>query len=213
MNESQLIERLSWRYAVKKFDPNKKITASIWQALEDAIVLSPSSYGLQPWKFLVVQTPEIRAKLKAVSWNQPQVEDCSHYVVLLAKNNVSEADVQKYVDRIVQVRGVPKDSLTGYFDMMVGDVVKGPRSRWVKEWATRQCYIALGQAMASAAMLGVDTCPMEGLDPEKYDEILGLNASGYHTVCALAVGYRHQDDRLAAAKKVRFPNPEIVQFR
>lgn len=213
IGQNQLLDQLNWRYAVKRFDATKKLSASDWSAIEQAMVLSPSSYGLQPWRFIVVQTAEIRKALKAASWNQSQVEDCSHYVVFLAKDTVTENDVNSYVERMANVRGVPKEKLAGLYNAIVGDVVKGPRSSWVKNWTARQVYIALGQTMAAAAMIGVDACPMEGLDPNEYDRILGLNASGYHSVCALAIGYRHQDDGLAKAKKVRFETHQLVQYR
>jgi nitroreductase len=211
MSPSALIEKLNWRYAVKKFDPSKKISSQDWQALEDALVLTPSSYGLQPWKFLVITNSEVRKKLTPLSWNQQQVEGSSHYVVMCAKNKVSEADVKNYIQRIAEVRGVPLESLKSYYDMMVGDVVKGPRSQWAKEWAARQVYIALGNLMTVAAILNIDSCPMEGFDPQKYDEVLGLKGSGYHSVVCLALGYRANDDKLAQAKKVRAKNADVVQ--
>jgi nitroreductase len=213
IGESILLEQLNWRYAVKRFDATKKLSASEWTALEQAMVLSPSSYGLQPWKFIVVQTPELRKALRAASWNQSQVEESSHFVVFLAKSTVNAADVQHFIDRTAKLRGLPGDKLNGYRDMIIGDVVKGPRSTWVKDWTARQVYIALGQTMAAAAMINVDTCPLEGIDPDEYDRILGLKSSGYYTVCALAVGFRHQDDGLAKAKKIRFETSEVVQYR
>jgi nitroreductase len=213
MNPSMLIEKLQWRYAVKKFDAAKKISAEEWLALEDSMVLTPSSYGLQPWKFLVVQSPELRKQLRPVSWNQSQVEDCSHYVVFAARTIMTEANVQKFIDRIAEVRQVPRESLKGYQEMMIGDVVNGARSKWVKEWAARQCYIALGQMMASAAMLSIDACPMEGIDPDKYDQILDLKKDGFGSIVALALGYRSKDDGLQNAKKVRFKKSELIDVR
>lgn len=208
---ANLLEQMQWRYAVKKFDASKKVSAGDWQALEQALILSPSSYGLQPWKFLIVNNPEVRTQLRAVSWNQSQVTDCSHYVVMAHRETMTEADIQRFVDKMVQVRGVDAASLEGYRKAMIGDVVQGPRNKMIEVWASRQVYIALGNLMTCAAVLGIDTCPMEGLDPAQYDKILGLAGTGYKTVVACAVGYRSTEDGLASAKKVRYSSEEVIQ--
>lgn len=204
-----LIDALYWRYAVKIFDATKKIPDELWSDLETSLILTPSSYGLQPWKFLVVTSSDVKKQLTPHSWNQKQVESCSHYVVFLARNEMTEADVQKFMDQTAHVRGVESSTMDGYKKMIIGDVVKGARSTWVREWAARQLYIALGNFMTSAAILGVDTCPMEGIDPAKYDEVLGLTNSGYHTVVACAAGYRSPEDKYQHAKKVRFNRSEL----
>lgn len=209
---TNLLESLNWRYATKKFDPSKTIAPEVWAALEDSLVLTPSSYGLQPWKFLIVTSPEIKEQLKSLSWNQSQVTDCSHYVVFTIKKNLTAADVDRFVESTATVRGVPAESMKGYRDIMVGDVVNGPRSLNINEWATRQAYIALGNFMTSAALIGVDTCPMEGIDPAKYDRLLGLPEKGFATVVSCAAGYRSEDDKYATLAKVRFPNAEVVEY-
>ncbi len=209
---ANLLESLQWRYATKKFDPNRTIDVETWSALEESLVLTPSSYGLQPWKFLIVTNPEIKEKLKPLSWNQAQVTDCSHYVVFTIKKNLAAADVDRFVARTAEVRGVAVESIKGYRDMMVGDVVQGPRSLTVNEWATRQAYIALGNFMTSAALLGVDTCPMEGIDPGKYDRLLGLPEKGFATVVACAAGYRAEDDKYATLAKIRFSPEEVIEY-
>jgi nitroreductase len=213
LSTNALLARLHWRYATKKFDPAKKIHPSLWSALEQALVLSPSSYGLQPYHFVVVNDPEIRKALRAASWDQPQVTDASHLVVFARKLTMAEADVERFVALIASTRSAPRSSLQGYFDMMVGDLVKGPRNAWIKEWAARQTYLALGNLLTSAALLGVDACPMEGIDPAKYDEILGLPAKGFGTTNICVLGYRAADDKYADAKKVRFPNDELIEHR
>jgi nitroreductase len=211
INESELIKIQEWRCSVKKFDSKKKIPQTTWSAIEKALVLSPSSYGLQPWKFLVVTNPEIRRKLTPLSWGQSQVEDCSHFVVFAFRNKMDEAYVEKYVKAIMETRALPAEKLEAYKNMMVGDIVKGPRSAKVQEWASRQVYIALGNFMTSAAMVGVDTCPMEGIDPAKYDEVLGLAGTEYSTVVACAAGYRDAEDAYSKLKKVRFSSAELVK--
>lgn len=211
MNTTSLIEALNWRYAVKKFDHQKTISPTHWQALEESLILTPSSYGLQPWKFIVVTNKGLRQKLTAVSWNQKQVEDCSHLVVFAVKEKMDEAHVQSFIDQMVKVRGIEASSIEGYRKMMVGDVVTGPRGKVAFEWAARQAYIALGNFMTSCAILNIDTCPMEGIDPSKYDEILGIAGTGWKTVVACPAGYRATDDHYANSKKVRFSRETLIQ--
>lgn len=207
----QLLGALNWRYATKVFDAAKKIPVATWQALEQALVLTPTSYGLQPYKFLVVQDADKRGQLLLHSWNQKQVVDCSHFVVFTARTEMTEADVDKLIKRTTDVRKLPVDALAAYRGMMVGDIVNGPRGKKAHEWASRQAYIALGNLMTSAAMLGVDACPMEGLNPAEYDRILGLAGSGYATVVACALGYRAAADKYASMPKVRFDTSELVR--
>jgi len=206
-----LIEALNWRYATKKFDSTKKIPADTWASLEQALVLAPSSFGLQPWKFIVVQDPATRQKLSAVSWGQTQPVECSHYVVFTVRKNLGADHVDRYLDRIVEVRGGTKDALKGYRDIMLGSLEKARVGGYLDGWQSHQVYIALGQFMASAALLGVDTCPMEGIEPPKYDEILGLAAQGCTALCAAAAGYRAADDKYATTKKVRFKPADVIQ--
>ena len=212
MNIPELLKALEWRYATKAFDPAKKILADTWQALEKALVLTPTSYGLQPYKFLVINDPAKRAELLPHSWGQKQVVDASHFVVFTAKTKTTEADVDKLIKRTVEIRKLPTaEALGAYRFMMLGDVVNGPRGKIAHEWATRQTYIALGNLMTCAAMLGVDACPMEGLVPAEYDNILNLNGSGYATVVACALGYRSADDKYAKLAKVRYDTKDIVR--
>ena len=212
MNQTkQLLDALQWRYATKVFDATKKIPAEVWGALEQSLVLTPTSYGLQPYHFLVVQDAAKRATLLPNSWGQKQVVDCSHFVVFTARTEMKEADVDRFVKRSAEVRGVPAESLAAYRGMMLGDVVNGPRGKIAHEWAARQCYIALGNLMTAAAVLGVDACPMEGINPPEYDKILGLDGSGYKTVVALALGYRAASDKYASLAKIRYETSELVK--
>ena len=148
--------------------------------------------------------------MSAASWGQTQPVDCSHYVVFAHRKNLSAADIDRFIDRIVEVRGGAKETLKGYRDIMVGNTEKARVGGTLDIWMSHQVYIALGQFMAAAALLGVDTCPMEGLEPLKYDEILGLTSLGYSTLCACAAGYRSADDKYARAPKVRFAHHEII---
>jgi nitroreductase len=207
----QLLEALQWRYATKVFDPTRKIPANVWQTLERALVLTPTSYGLQPYRFLVINDPVKRTELLPHSWNQKQVVDASQFVVFTARTKITGADVNKLITHTSNIRKIPAESLNFYRDLMLGDIVNGPRGKIAHEWATRQTYIALGNLMTCAAVLGVDACPMEGLEPAEYDRVLGLNGSGYATVVACALGYRATTDKYANLPKVRYEAKELVQ--
>jgi nitroreductase len=207
---SSVLEQLRWRYAVKKFDPARKIPAETWSALEQAVVLAPSSYGLQLLKYVVITDAALRERLKAVSWNQPQITDASHLIVFCHRTTVTEADVDRFVARIAEVRGVTTESLAGYRQMMMGTTRAGFPAL---EWAARQAYIALGVFLTSAAVIGVDACPMEGFENEKYDDILGLKDQGYASAVIATAGYRAADDPYAAAAKVRFPVEQMIVRR
>jgi nitroreductase len=208
---TDLLENLKWRYATKQFDPAKTIAPEIWTALEDALVLTPSSYGLQPWKFLIITSSELKEQLKPHSWNQSQVTDCSHYVVFAIKKNLTAEDVDRFMARTVELRGGTVEAMAGYRNLIVSDLVDGARSFNINQWSTRQTYIALGNFMTCAALLGVDTCPMEGIEPVNYDRLLGLSAKGFSTVVACAAGYRSEADKYASLAKVRFPKSEILE--
>jgi nitroreductase len=212
MNQS-IEASFQWRYATKAFDPKGKISTGDWETLKQSLIQAPSSYGLQPWKFIVVQNTELRTKLRAVSWNQTQVTDASHYVVFATRDSITEQDVDRYVSRIAEVRGSSIASLAGYRDMMIGDLVKGPRSSIISFWAQRQAYIAMGFLMETAALLKIDSCPMEGLDPKAYDDLLNLRGTGYQTVAACALGYRSAEDKYQHAPKVRYPESALIEVR
>ena len=208
----QLLSNLSWRYAVKKFDPARKISPKTWKTLEDAIVLSPSSYGIQPWRFYVVDNPETRAKLRVASWDQTQITDASHMVVFARRKVITVADIDAYVARTAEVRKTPIESLAEYKQMMIGSISNpaGLPGGNMDSYARSQVYISLGFFLYTAAMLGVDACPMEGFEPAKYDEILGLAAQGYAATVVATAGYRASDDWLAGLPKVRNEYSQIV---
>jgi nitroreductase len=208
VSQEQLLQQLNWRYATKQFDSTRQIPADIWQTLEESLVLTPSSFGMQPWKFFVITNRELRQQLVEHSWGQKQVVDASHLVVLTIKKDMQAADVDRYMERIAQVRQVAIESLDGFSNTIKG-FLNGAID--VENWATRQVYIALGELMTSAALLGIDTCPMEGFDRTQYDEILGLAEQGYSAVVLCPAGYRATDDKYAALPKVRYPKEEVVQ--
>lgn len=210
LTPDQLLTQLRWRYATKHFDPGAKIDAPTWNALEQALLLAPSSYGLQPWHFVVVTDPAVRAQLRAASWNQPQIVAASHLVVFAIKKGLNAADVRRYVERTAEVRKVSYESLAGFEQMMVKHVQQ-PKPFDLDAWSRRQLYLALGVFLASAAVLGIDACPMEGIDPAQYDTILGLATHGYATVCVATAGRRASDDAYALHPKVRFDARDVIQ--
>jgi len=205
-----VLAALHWRYAVKKFDPAKKIPADLWTAMEQSLVLSPSSYGLQPWKFVVVETQSVREQLLPHSWGQKQIVDASHLVVFALKKDTGPADAERLVARSVEMRKLPPTALDGYKKVMVGSLTGKPAAD-IDVWMSRQVFIALGVFLMTAAMLGVDACPMEGFVPEKYDEVLGLTAKGYASRVVATAGYRAADDANATLAKVRYPTEEVVE--
>lgn len=209
IQRDQLIHQLTWRYATKQFDPVRKISSRDWATLEEALVLTPSSFGLQPWRFIIINDPETRAKLRPASYGQSQITDASHLVVFAVKNDITEQDIDEYLDRIAEVRGATRDSLGGFRDLLIGGIIKGMDSAARRAWATRQVYIALGNFLNSAALLGIDATPMEGFEPAKYDEILGLAKQGLHAVVVAAAGYRDEGDAYARLKKVRFSAEKV----
>lgn len=211
MNQNAIKEALEWRYATKKYDPSRKISDADWKVLVDSLTMAPSSYGVQPWKFLVIDNPEIRQKLKPVSWNQSQVTDASHYVVFLYKEKIDADFVQKFIDRTAEVRQAPKESLDGFKNMLIENLVKAPEER-IRTWSQRQAYIAMGFLLQSAALLKIDATPMEGFDPSAYDKILNLEGSGWRSVATVALGYRHSEDSFQHLKKVRFTEEDLLTY-
>lgn len=207
---SDLLEILNWRYATRKFDATRKIPADVWQALEQSLVLSPSSVGLQPWKFYVITDLAMKERLLPAAWHQVQVVECSHFVVFVVRKNLGADHVDRHVARMAEVRGVTIESLAKFRAMAVGNLDTARGEGRLDTWQTHQLYIALGQFMTSAAVLGVDTCPMEGFEPEKFDQILGLAGTEYASVVACAAGYRVSDERYATLNKVRFKTDDVV---
>jgi nitroreductase len=209
---AQLLGALNWRYATKKFDPAKKIPAGTWAALEQALVLAPSSLGLQPWKFIIVTDPALKQKLSAASHDQPQPADASHLVVFALRQTLDATCVDKHIDRVVEIRGVARDSLARFRQFALDHIAHHANAAAAPsdKYTSEQCHIALGQFMAAAALLGVDTCALGAIDNARYDELLALNGTGYRTVMACAAGHRAGDDPNAALPKVRFENKDVL---
>jgi nitroreductase len=213
LSAADLVFALNWRYATKQFDPARKIVAADWSALEESLRLAPSSFGIQPWKFFVVESPELRAKLREASWGQTQVTDASHLVVLAVKQAVDAAHLDRYFADTAKTRGIAVESLAGFRKVVDGFVAGKAQAGQLESWSAKQVYIAAGQFMAAAAVMGIDTCPLEGIDPGKYDALLGLAGGGWATQMAIAAGYRAAGDKYATTPKVRFPAAEVIERR
>lgn len=206
---SAVLDALRWRYSTKQFDPSRRISAADWDVIEQTMVLTPSSFGLQPWKFLVVDDAGTRAALQPESWNQTQVTEASHFVVFCARTDLEEADIDTWISCLAAAQGRDAESLAQLRGMIAGFTSAKTQAQR-HEWNVRQVYIALGQLMACAAMLGIDACPMEGINPVAYDRLLGLETSGYATVVACALGYRAETDKYAATPKARFDRSAVI---
>lgn len=203
---ASILDALNWRYAVKQFDPTRKIDAAVWADLEKSLALTPSSFGLQPWQFLIVDNPDIRAQLVPHSWHQRQVADASHLVIMTVRTSIDTAYINRYLDDVATTRHTTRDTLAGFEKMLTGAA-----SMMTPEWAARQAYIALGQFMLAASLLDIDTCPMEGFSAPDYDRILGLAEQGLTTAVLCPAGYRAPTDSYAAAPKVRWPVTAVVK--
>ena len=209
LSKETILEKLNWRYATKQYDVTKKISAKDWETLEQSLILAPSSFGIQPYKFIVVTDQEIKEKLRPAAWGQSQITDSSHLVVFAHKKTLTDEDIEHYVDRIVEVRGVERETLTDYENIMKGSAKKAVDGGYVEIWNSRQAYIALGFLLQTAALLNIDATPMEGFDAVQFDEILGL--TDYSAVVVAAVGYRDaENDWLANLPKVRFSEDELI---
>ena len=209
---NDVLEQLNWRYATKQFDPDRKISDSDWHSLEESLRLSPSSYGFQPWQFIVVKSPEVRAKLRPNAWNQPQITDASHLVVLCAKSEMSASDADRWIERNAEVRQVDRAALAGFHQMLVGFVQTLSQGTDTPHWTAKQAYIALGMFMAMAATIGIDTCPIEGFSPAAFDEVLQLNGTGYRSVVVVAAGYRASGDKQATLPKTRYEKGDVIRY-
>lgn len=208
-NMTNIIDAMKWRYSVNKFDTSKKLTDAQFDELMQAVILTPSSFGLQAWKFIAVKNPEIRSKLAAAGWNQPKFTEASHLIIFAVNKVIDDKLVDTYMASVAKTRGVAVENLKGYADMIKGSIA-GRTAEQRVEWATKQAYIALGVLVTAGAVNGIDIGPMEGFDPKQFDEILGLEKLGLESKIAAAVGFRASDDPHALDKKVRYSKEEVV---
>ncbi|CUA95624.1 NAD(P)H-dependent oxidoreductase [Pannonibacter indicus] len=205
-----LIEKLNWRYATKKMDPSKTVPEDKVERILEAARLAPTSSGLQPFEVIAVTNPEVRARIQEIAWNQAQVTEGSHLLVFAAWDNYTADRINMMFDLVNKERGFTSEGWENYRQMLLNTYV--PRDAETNyQHAARQAYIAFGIALAAAAFEGVDSTPMEGFDPDKLDEILGLRAKGLRSVTILPLGYRDEaKDWLVSLKKVRRPRDQFV---
>jgi nitroreductase len=200
MTES--IKNLHWRYATKKFDPTKKLSQDVIQTLKEAFNLTATSYGLQPIRLLVIENPEIKNDLVEFSMHQQQVKDASHLLVFCVVTAMDAKYITNYFDLVEKERGTSKTILSPFRDILIGEF-KQKKEIEIFNWAKNQAYLAMGNLLTVCALESIDSCPIEGFEPEKYDEYLKLNERGLKSVLVLPVGYRAEDDFFAEFKKVR----------
>ncbi len=204
-----LIDAMQWRHATKSFDAAKKVSDADLEELLEALRLSASSYGTQPWAFIVVTDQGLKDKLSKAAYDQRQVRECSHLVVLASFRTMDEAYVDAYIASIAEERGMTAESLKGFRDTMANKVrTTSPED--LRVWMEKQTYIALGTLLTAAALKKIDSCPMEGFDKNAVDEILGLEAQNLHAVTMCPLGYRGEADYLAIMKKVRWPKEKVI---
>ncbi|MFN7675335.1 NAD(P)H-dependent oxidoreductase [Flavobacterium sp.] len=205
---SNFINDANWRYATKKFDSTKKVSTEDLKTLKEAIRLSASSYGLQPYKVFIIENPELRAKIQPAAWGQSQIVDASQLIVFANMTNFSDKDIDVSLSLTTETRGLPADALKGYGDFMKSKI--GVLSEDVRNtWTSKQTYLALGNLLNAAAELRIDVTPIEGFEPDKVNEILGLKQLGLNASVLATIGYRHKDDATQNYVKVRKSNEEL----
>lgn len=205
-----ILEALKWRYATKKFDSSRKLNENQVQMLLEVLNLTPTSYGLQPLKFIRVKNLDLRKKLTEASWNQKQVEEASDLIVICIDDQIQETDIDAYIDRICKLRNQDKNSPRfESFKTMLMKITEWSTEDY-QTWARKQAYIALGNLMTACASEKIDACPMEGFEPNKYDEILNLREKGIRSVLVCPIGYRSEEDINASLEKIRKQKKEII---
>ncbi len=203
------IEALKWRYATKKFDSEKILPPHKLEVLKHAFNLTATSYGLQPIKLVVVQDKYIQQDMVSYSMNQKQVGTASHVLIICVEKGVDKQFIENYFSRVHNIRSTPEETLDPFKNFLIGDFEKKPVEE-IKLWATNQAYLALGTLLTICATEGIDACPMEGFEPAKYDELLGLDKMNLESVLVLPVGYRAKDDMFSEFKKVRRSLADVI---
>jgi nitroreductase len=203
-----VLKTLKWRYATKRMN-GEKVPAEKIENILEAIQLTPTSIGLQPFTVIVVEDAETRAKIAPAIYNQPQITEGSHVIVFAAWKDYSIENVDKYINQMATLRGIPVEALDGMRNMAVG-AISGKTPEQLLIWNQKQAYIALGFGLVAAADEQVDATPMEGFDPDALDAALGLADKGLRSTVILALGYRdEQNDYLNGKAKVRRDKAEL----
>lgn len=205
---SNFIDNANWRYATKKFDTTKKVSKEDLETLKEAVRLSASSYGLQPYKVFIIENPEIRAQLQPAAWGQSQIVDASQLIVFANITDFGDTQIDAYIKNLIETRGVPADAVQGYADFMKSKIsALTAENRNI--WTSKQTYIALTNLLNAAAELNIDVTPMEGFESAKFNEILGLDKLGLNASVIATIGYRDQEDATQNYVKVRKSKEEL----
>ena len=206
---STTIDSLKWRYAVKKFDDNKYLSEEQIQTIKEAFNLTATSYGLQPVSLVVIKNKEIQQQLVEHSWNQQQVVQASHVLVICIPKEQTAKDVEQYFKLVKEIRNTPDEILNPFKDFLMDSFSKKTQEE-LYTWNKNQAYIALGNLLTVCAVENIDSCPMEGFVPEKYDEILNLEEKNLQSVLVLPLGFRAEDDYMKDLKKVRKNIDQVI---
>lgn len=205
---STFIEHQNWRYATKKFDASKKISDKDLNILKEAIRLSSSSYGLQPYKVIIVENSELRAQIQPAAWGQAQIVDASHLIIFANETALGDDTIDSFLKNISETRNTPIEALSGYGDFMKSKILT-LSSEAKNNWTAKQTYLALGNLLNAAAELKIDATPMEGFVPAQVNEILGLDKLGLNATLIATLGYRHEEDATQHNKKVRKSHEDL----
>ncbi len=209
---SQIIEDLNWRYATKRFDSTQKISKKDLETIKESLRLVPSSYGLQPLKYIFVESKNIREQLVPASYGQRQVQDASHLILICSHQKMEEKQIDAYLENVAKTRDVELSTTKGYGDFMKQTISRMSENE-IKSWNDKQAYIALGQLLQTCSTLRIDATPMEGFDSNQYAEILGMNNEEYKINLVCPIGYRHEEDSSKDLKKVRKSLEELFEIK
>jgi nitroreductase len=204
-----VLNALKWRYATQHFDPNRPVDSQAWSVLLQCLALAPSSYGLQPWRCLRVSSATLRQELLSCSYSQTKVVDAPRLLVLAVRTPFGNLDVDEHFRLLAEERGLSETDIEAQRQRLSRDLL-GRTQEALSQWASNQLYLALGVLVESAALLGIDCCPMEGFDARRYDSLLGLAPMRLHATIVVALGHRALDDPAARLRKIRLPLPDLL---
>jgi nitroreductase len=211
INTEEILKAMNWRYATKIYDPSKTVSEEDLHTILESARLSPSSNGVEMWKFIVVENKEIRAKLKEVGYGQPKITDASRLIVITYRTDSAENLTKERLERTAKIQNEKISDLEGLKTMLDGSVAQKIKDGSLESWVKAQAYIPLGIMIETAALLGIDGGPMEGFQPEKVDEILNLKEKNLKSITMLALGYRGEDPA-SSRPKIRRAFDEVVEF-
>ncbi len=212
MIKEELFKQLNWRYAVKKFDISKKhLELEDLKTILEAGRLAPSCYGIEPWKFLIIENSELRKQIRTVGYDQEKITDSDYLVVLCQRKDHPEKIVEDLIDRTAKIQSVSPESLAGLQGMVMG-ALSAKSETELETFLSNQCYISLGFILETAALFGIDAGPMEGFSRTEVDQILGLEAKGLRSLTLIAFGKRSSQDQFVQLKKVRRDYQDLVEF-